>query len=95
MGFTIDRDADSALGLAGCLALRGHGRLTIVAATAPSLSMLLSPHGALAWKALPRDLEERLRSPMGELPSDVGVTHLTVEGGSRAGAGARRASRAF
>lgn len=80
VGFTADRGSVAALEVAGRLAQHHGARLTIVAATAPSAGMLLSPQGAVAWLMLSGELADSLRSPMRALPADVGVTHSIIGG---------------
>ena len=80
VGFTDDAEAAAALEFAGRLAERAAAHLTVIAATAPHAYLLLSPHGAAAWQALPSALAQRLRVSVQALPARIGVTHALVEG---------------
>lgn len=80
VGFTDDAESVAAVAFAGRLAERAAAHLTVIAATAPHAYLLMSPHGAAAWQALPAALAERLRVSVQALPARIGVTHVLVEG---------------
>lgn len=79
VGLTDDAEGAAAVAFAGRLAERHSACLTIVAATTSHPALLMSPHGAAAWQALPAGLADRLRVSVGELSSRISVTHSLTE----------------